>query len=79
MGAPGCSGERCVFALGSVHTESSGEKTNSKGNVFFSQGKKKKKELDGFPCLLVKTQFLASWTLSRLYLELPTDTLVKNP
>lgn len=43
MGAPGCSGERCVFALGSVHTESSGEKTNSKGNVFFSQGKKKKR------------------------------------
>lgn len=42
MGAPGCSGERCVFALGSVHTESSGEKTNSKGNVFFSQGKKKR-------------------------------------
>lgn len=61
--------------------ESLREKMNSKGNVFFSskEKKKKSKQLDGFPCLLVEVQFLASWALSRLYLELPTDTLVKNP
>lgn len=70
-------GERYVFALGSMHTGSLEKKMNSKGNVFLL--KKKNNMLDGFPRLLVEAEFLASWALSRLYLELPTDTLVKNP
>lgn len=73
-----------MFALGSGREESSDEKIYFDGIVgvfflFFLFLKKKKKSWIDFLAYWWKVEFLASWPLSRLYLELPADTSVKNP